>query len=496
MEDKLVKGAHKVLFINTFAFTICFACWMLNGVLVTFLVDNQVFAWSPSMIGWLMGIPVLTGAVFRLPLGMLTDKYGGRPVFGLLLLLSAIPMYLLSTVDSFWGYALCSFGFGITGASFAVGIAFTSYWYPKNRQGVALGIFGAGNAGAAITTMFAPTLLNHLTNGGVDVDAWRYLPQIYAAVLVVIGILFMMLVKNKKPESSGKNLVEMFQPLKSVRVWRFGLYYALVFGMFVSFSQWLIPYFVNVYYLPLVTAGVFAALFSFPSGVIRALGGWMSDKWGARKVMYWVLGTSVIFSLMMSVPKMVIVTPGNGVMSKTNGEVTFVSDSLVSVGTTNYSITQKPIESTEFIENEFHIFPVKTTWQTTVVEVGHVVKKKELLARGETHILFEANVWIFAILAIILGSIWGIGKAAVYKYIPDYYPNQVGAVGGMVGFIGGLGGFLGPIIFGYLLEFTGLWTTCWMFMFLFSAICLVWMQSVVQKKMKKEVPDLMRTMDG
>ena len=109
--------------------------------------------------------------------------------------------------------------------------------------------------------------------------------------------------------------------------------------------------------------------------------------------------------------------------------------------------------------------------------------------------MFQANVWIFAILAIILGSIWGIGKAAVYKHIPDYYPNEVGVVGGMVGLIGGLGGFVGPIIFGYLLELTGLWTTCWMFMFILSAICLFWMNSVITKMMTREVPELMRKIE-
>ncbi|MFP5470262.1 MAG: MFS transporter [Bacteroidia bacterium] len=278
MEERIEKKAYLVLTANTLTFTICFACWMLNGVLVTYLVDNQVFDWSPIKIGWLMGIPVLTGAAFRLPFGLLTDKFGGRPILTLLLLLSAIPMFLLSTVDSFLGFALCSFGFGITGASFAVGNAFTSYWFPKNKQGLAMGIFGAGNAGAALTTMFAPTILNNLTNRGTDIEQWRILPQIYAAILVITALLFFVSVENKKPIVAEKKVSELFTPLKNIRVWRFGLYYALVFGMFVSFSQWLIPYFVNVYYLPLVTAGFLAAMFSFPSGVIRALGGWMSDK--------------------------------------------------------------------------------------------------------------------------------------------------------------------------------------------------------------------------
>ncbi|MEK7719635.1 MAG: MFS transporter, partial [Bacteroidota bacterium] len=155
MEAVVTGRAHRILALNTIAFTVCFACWMLNGVLVTFLAGNQVFDWGPVEIGWLLGIPVLTGSIFRLPAGMLTDKFGGRPVFGILLLLCAIPMFLLSQANSFFSFALCSFGFGLTGVGFAVGIAFTSVWYPKNWQGTALGIFGAGNAGAALTTMLA-----------------------------------------------------------------------------------------------------------------------------------------------------------------------------------------------------------------------------------------------------------------------------------------------------------------------------------------------------
>ncbi len=84
-----------MLFFNTLAFTVCFAVWMLNGVLVTFLVDNQVFDWGPVKMGWLFGIPVLTGAIFRLPAGILTDKFGGKPVYGILLLICAIPLFLL-----------------------------------------------------------------------------------------------------------------------------------------------------------------------------------------------------------------------------------------------------------------------------------------------------------------------------------------------------------------------------------------------------------------
>ena len=235
----------------------------------------------------------MTGSIFRLPAGVLTDKFGGKPVFTALLLFCAVPMFLLSQANSYWTFALCSFGFGLVGVSFSIGIAYTSVWFPKNRQGLALGIFGAGNAGSALTTLIAPTLLDRFTEHGQNVEGWRTLPVVYAVALVAMGVVFYAATTNKKPQSAVKTVAQQLEPLKDIRVWRFGLYYFLVFGCFVAFSQWLVPYFVNVYYLPLVMAGFLAALFSFPSGVIRALGGWMSDRFGGRKVMYWVLGLSL-----------------------------------------------------------------------------------------------------------------------------------------------------------------------------------------------------------
>jgi len=441
-------------------------------------------------IGWLMGIPVLTGSIFRLPAGMLTDKFGGKPIYGTLLLICAIPMYLLSKADSFTSFALCSFGFGLAGVSFSIGIAFTSVWYSRERQGTALGVFGAGNAGAALTTMFAPTILNKLTSNGAHIEGWRELPVYYAIMLATMGVLFFIFAENKKPASSTKSFIQMLTPLKSVRVWRFGLYYFLVFGCFVAFSQWLVPYFVNVYYLPLVTAGLFASAFSLPSGVIRALGGWLSDKFGGRTIMYWVLGSSVLISFLVIIPKMDIYSPGRGIMAKRGGTVTAVSGTEISVGQVSYKLREKP-ELANY-DSGLLVLPTKQAWQEPVVEVGQQVKKKELLAKGVTRIFFQANVWIFAILVIMLGSIWGIGKAAVYKLIPDYFPEEVGVVGGMVGVLGGLGGFFCPIIFGYLLEGTGLWTSCWMFMFALSLACLVWMHLVASKLMREKHPEDMQ----
>lgn len=493
MQDVATATSHRILFLNTLAFTVCFAAWMFNGVLVTFLADNQVFDWGPVEIGWLMGIPVLTGSVFRLPAGMLTDKFGGKPVYGTLLLICAIPMFLLSKADSFLTFALCSFGFGLAGVSFSIGIAFTSVWYPREWQGTALGIFGAGNAGAALTTLLAPTLLNRLTDHGTYLEGWRQLPVYYAVMLAVMGVLFFLLAENKKPASSTKTAIQMLKPLGDVRVWRFGLYYFLVFGCFVAFAQWLVPYFVNVYYLPLVTAGLFASAFSLPSGVIRALGGWLSDLFGGRMIMYWVLGISVLISFMLVVPKMEIYSPGRGVMAVRAGVVTAVSAERIVIDNKEYPVNKKP--PTVNYDEQLLIFPTKQTWQEPVVEVGQQIQKKELLAKGVTRIFFQANVWIFAILVIVLGSVWGIGKAAVYKLIPDYFPDEVGVVGGMVGVLGGLGGFFCPIIFGYLLEWTGLWTSSWMFMFLLSLICLIWLHWTASGAMREKHPEDMRKIE-
>lgn len=491
MQDLQLGGskANRVLAINTFAFTICFAAWMLNGVLVTFLASNQVFRWGPVEMSWLMAIPVLTGAAFRLPLGMATDLIGGRYIHSGLLFFCSIPMFLLSYVDSFLGYAICSFGFGFSGCSFSIGIAYTSVWYPKEWQGTALGIFGAGNAGAAITSFIGPKILSYLTNNGTNLDGWRVFPIYYSVVLFLTGLIIFFFTENRLPKKVS-TLTEMLKTLKVMRVWRFGFYYFLVFGCFVAFSQWLIPYFVNVYFLNLTMAGIFAGMFSFPSGAIRALGGWLADVFGARRVLYWVFITSCIISFMVTIPKMEIYSPGKGLISREPGVVKFVSDSVIKIGgkaerELEYVLMKK--KEVNMSDDKFLLFPAKDAWQEPIVKVGQKVLKNELLAKGTTKIYFQANVYIYAFLVILLGAIWGIGKSAVYKHIPCYFPNEVGVVGGCVGALGGLGGFFGQVIFGYLLVWTGLWTSCWAFMLLLSILCLWWMHVVVQKILRGEM---------
>jgi NNP family nitrate/nitrite transporter-like MFS transporter len=485
-----LSQSHRILFLNTLAFTICFACWTLNGVLVTYLVDKGIFNWTVVETGWLLGIPILSGSIFRLPIGILTDKYGGKVIFSVLLILCSIPLFLLPFANSFWSFAVLSFFFGLVGTSFAVGIGYTSIWYPKDWQGRALGIFGMGNAGAAITTFAAPTLLNNFSETDPQ-NGWKMLPFLYGAVLVVIGILFIVFAKNKTNPGVSKTMKELMSPLKNIRVWRFGTYYFLVFGCFVAYSQWLVPNFMNVYHTTLVMGGMFATMFSLPSGIIRAFGGYLSDKFGARKVMYWVLGSSIVISFLLMFPKMEILTAGPGVLANTNGVVTEISANEIVVNGKVHKVNKR--ETSE--SHDTAIFPVKNSWQEIVVEQNQEVKKKELLAQGITQIKFSANLWVYVVLVILIGISWGIGKAAVYKHIPEYFPNEVGVVGGMVGLIGGLGGFVGPIIFGYLLNYTGLWTSSWIFIFVISVLCLLWMHRTIINAMRIKAPDFTRDIE-
>jgi MFS transporter, NNP family, nitrate/nitrite transporter len=490
--DLNTKKSFTVLFLCTLAFTLAFATWTMNGVLFTFLTEKGIYDFSGVQIGWLLGTPILMGSIMRFPLGILTDKFGGKFIYAGLLLFSAIPLYLLTTATTYNGFIFYSFLFGSVGASFAVGVAFTSLWFNKSWQGRALGIFGMGNAGAAVTTFLAPSILNHFHE--IDpINGWKNLPKIYALCLVIVAVLLLVFTTNRKTQNK-QSFSQIIAPIKSIRMWRFGLYYLVVFGFFVAYSQWLVPNFINVYDVSLVTAGLYASFFSLPSGIIRAFGGYLSDKFGARTVMYWVLITSVIFSFMLIIPKMEIYTKGPGVMALKSGEVVSISSTEIVVKNELHKV--KPQNNQIKAESKGdNIFPVKESWQEIVVKENQTVKKKEILAKGITKITFDANRWVYLSLIILIGISWGIGKAAVYKHIPDYFPNNIGAVGGMVGLIGGLGGFFGPIIFGYLLATTGIWSSSWILICLVSLICLLWMHFVITKMMNEKATSIKNDMD-
>ncbi len=504
--------AVRVLAMNTLAFTVCFAAWMMNGVLVTFLVDHRVYAWDRTQMGVLIGAPVLTGAVMRLPMGILTDRFGGRAVFTALMLVAAVPLYLVSAADRYGEFLLASLGFGLCGAGFAVGVAYTAVWFRKEQQGTVLGVFGMGNAGAALTAMGAPVVLRTITREAAYLDGWRTLPKLYAALLVATAVVFWLLTVSRKAEQApALTLRQRLAPLGCVRVWRFGLYYFFFFGSFVALSQWLIPYYVNTYVVSIGTAGLLAAVFSLPAGVTRTVGGWLSDTWGARSVMYGTLGGSLLLLILLFPPRMEIQSPGPGVVAERPGVVTFVSPERVVVREKDdegkYRLA-RPAEQHDIrvrlgVDAEggatprgVVFFPTASFSQEPAVRVDDAVGKGQLLARGITRVYFQADVRIFTALVLLVGVMMGMGSAAVFKHVAVYFPTSVGAVGGLVGVIGGLGGFFNPILFGYLLQATGIWTTCWIFLALVSLVCLVWMHLVVRRMMLRQAPELARHIEA
>ncbi len=394
---------NKILGISTVAFTVCFAVWTIFSILG--IKIKQELGLNDTQFGILVATPILTGSLSRIFLGVWTDQFGGRIVYFVLMLATSVAVWLLSTVQTYTMFLVAALGVGLAGGSFAVGIAYVSRWYESDKQGTALGVFGMGNVGAAITNFGAPFLL--LAFG------WEKVAQIYAVILFSIAIIFWFVSdvdpatrerreKGEKAHSAWMQLA----PLKNLQVWRFATYYFFVFGGYVSLALWLPRYYVGVYDLELTTAGMLAACYALPGSVFRALGGWMSDQWGARRVMYLTFIGSTVCVFLLSYP------------------------------------------STDYIVHGIE-GPIKFT--------------------------IAMNLVPFVILTVFLGFFMSLGKAAVFKHIPDYYPENVGSVGGLVGMIGGLGGFILPICFGLMNDLIGVWTGCFMLLFAIVMVSLIWM---------------------
>jgi NNP family nitrate/nitrite transporter-like MFS transporter len=342
-------------------------------------------------------------------LGIWTDRFGGRLVFTLTMLLASVATVLLSLAHTYPQMLVAALGVGLAGGSFAVGVAYVSRFFPAERQGAALGIFGAGNVGAAVTKFCAPFVLVAL--------GWQAVALVWAGVLAVMAIIFWfttvddpVLVERRETGAPAKAFAMELTPLKDVRVWRFALYYFFVFGGFVALALWLPRYLISVYGLDIETAGMIGAAYSIPASVFRAYGGILSDRIGARTVMYWSLAVSAAATLVLSLP------PTDYVVRGINGEF-----------------------------------------------AHH----------------FEIGLLAFTIVVFVLGFFMSLGKAAVFKHVANYFPNNVGAVGGLVGMIGGLGGFILPIAFGALNDLTGLWTSCFMLLFALVIGLFVWMHVAI-----------------
>ncbi|MDI1282177.1 nitrate/nitrite transporter [Brevundimonas sp.] len=411
-------GATSALWVSTFAFTACFAVWTIFSIIgVQIKADLSL---TEAQFGLLVGTPILTGSLSRIFLGVWTGQFGGRIVNLIVMVLAAAATFLLSYAETYAQFLVAALGVGLAGGAFAVGVAYVSKFYPANRQGTALGIFGAGNVGAAVTKFSAPFVM--LAFG------WEAVAQVWASVLLVIAILAFLLTQDEPEVAERRRTGEkpvtawmQLTPLKDIRVWRFSLYYFFVFGGFVALALWLPHYLTGAYGLGIGAAGMLAVAYSIPGSLFRVFGGWLSDRIGARKVMYLTFAISAACAFILAYPA-----------------TTYVVDGI----------------------------------------------------EGPIQFKLALSLPAFVALVFVLGFAMSLGKAAVYKHIPVYYPDHVGSVGGLVGMIGGLGGFVMPIAFGALNDLTGVWTSCFMLLFLLVSGALLWMHLAVRRMERRRSPDL------
>lgn len=287
-------GNIRVLVVTTLAFTVCFAVWMMFGVIgIPIRTDLGL---NSTEFGLLTATPILTGALFRLPLGIWTDRFGGRIVMFVLLLVCAIPVWASSRASMLWQFLALGLALGLVGAAFAVGTPYVARFFPKERRGFAMGFFGAGTVGAALNMFVAPWLIANF--------GWPSVPRVYAIALVITAVLFWILSEpDPGTGKAGVSITEQLGVLRDPRVWKYCQYYSIVFGGFTALSSWMPQYFTSEYGLTLTYAALLAACFSLPGGVLRAFGGWLSDRFGAHSVTWWVLWTAWICLFLLSYPR-------------------------------------------------------------------------------------------------------------------------------------------------------------------------------------------------
>ncbi|PHV05409.1 MFS transporter [Janthinobacterium sp. BJB412] len=383
---------------STFAFTICFAVWMMFAVLG--IPIKKQLGLNETEFGLLAAMPVLTGSLVRVPLGIWCDKFGGRIVFFLLMLATVVPIYLIGLATAYWQFLVLGLFVGLAGGSFSVGTPYVARWFPKERRGLAMGIFGAGNSGSALTKFVAPAI--------IAAWGWQSLPTVYAVAMLVTALVFWAFSASDPSHlvSGTVTFADQMKVLKDRRVWRYCQYYSVVFGGYVGLALWMTKYYVAEYGFDLRLAALLAACFSLPGGVLRAMGGWIADRYGAYKVTWWVMWVCWVCFFLLSYPQTSMI--------------------------------------------------IKTVKGDMVMNLG-------------------LTPWMFTVLLFVVGTAMAIGKASVFKFIGDEFTDNIGAVSGVVGLAGGLGGFILPIMFGALVDLTGVRSSA--FMLLYGTVCvsLIWM---------------------
>lgn len=363
------------LTLSTVAFALCFA--VFGSVSAMMPVLKKQFHLAPLQTSIAMAIPVLLGSLGRIPLGLLTDRFGGRKIFTITMIASAAAALLMGTVSSYSQLLLFGLFTGIALASFSIGVAFVSGWYAASRQGFALGVYGAGNVGQSLAAFGAPFLFVHL---GLRNTFWSF-----AGLLMVWTVIFGLLAKNAPRSAPPKSLAQMVRPLSEGMSWVLSFFYFLTFGGFVAMSIYLPMFLTEIFKLTPQDAGMRTAGFVLLATAMRPVGGWLSDKIGGLTILLWVFAVVMAMALLLTLQTMVPFTIG----------------------------------------------------------------------------------------ALGMAATIGLGNGAVFKLVPEYFPQSVGAVTGLVGAMGGLGGFFPPLALGIIKQQTGSFFWGFVLLAAFALICLL-----------------------
>lgn len=363
------------LILGTGAFALCFA--VFGSVSAMMPVLKKQFHLAPVQVSIAMAIPVLLGSLGRIPLGMLTDRFGGRKVFTAAMLFSVIAALLMGLVGNYHQLLLFGFFTGLALASFSVGVAFVSGWYPPERQGIALGVYGAGNVGQSLAAFGAPVLFAYT---GFRNTFWAF-----AVLLALWAVVFILFAKDAPRTAAPKTLGQMMRPLGDRMSWVLSFFYFLTFGGFVAMGIYLPMFLTEMFKLTPQDAGMRTAGFVLLATGMRPVGGWLSDKVGGLTILLWIFPFVTAMAILLTVPGMVPFTTG----------------------------------------------------------------------------------------ALGMATAIGLGNGAVFKLVPQYFPESVGAVTGLVGAMGGLGGFFPPLVLGVIRQQTGSFVWGFALLSVFALVCLL-----------------------
>ncbi len=397
-DEGLFRGSNRALVMATVAFAANFSVWVLYAVLALELSES--LALTALELGLFFAAPMVTGAVLRLPAGILADRYNPKTLYTIQMLLVVPALLLLPMMETLIDYMLLGLWIGISGVSFSVGIRYITDWFERKYQGTAMGVFGVGNAGTAVTLVLVPII--------VERYSWDAVGPIYAVGLLLVALLFMWIApsrpKQTEPAASELPVLPLRKIVGTLQIWRFSLYYYFVFGSFLALILWLPQYYVSAYDLSTKQAMAFVLFFAATSSMVRALGGWFADRYGGRAVSWTIFWVCLVCLFFLSYPP------------------------------------------------------------TTMTIHG---------VKADVHLTIEVNVWVFTWLMFVIGVAQGFGRASVYKIINDYYPHQMGAVGGFVAAVGALGGCTLPIAFGLAVDIIGVHSVCFMLLYGVLALCMI-----------------------